>query len=69
MNTLTAARASQMIKWLSASHNMLCAIPAERIPLHLYSAWIYARAHSATMVDDLLRLSCADVAVTTLETV
>lgn len=63
MNTLTAARAAQMVTWLSASHATLCAIPSGAIPAHLYSDWIEARAHTKIMTDDLLTLACADVAV------
>lgn len=63
MNTLTAARAAQMVKWLLASHATLCAIPSGAIPVHLYNDWIAARANTRIMTDDLLRLACADVAV------
>ncbi len=61
--TLTARSLAEMVRWLSETHAMLRALPTERVPLELYSAWIDARAHTGIMRDDLLRLSCADVAV------
>lgn len=62
-NTLSARRAAEMIGWLHAAHAMLCALPTEGVPTHLYGAWIDARAHTSIMAGDLLRLSCADVAL------
>jgi hypothetical protein len=61
--TLTAHSLAEMVRWLSETNAMLRALPSDGVPLHLYSAWIDARAHTGMMRDDLLRLSCADVAV------